>query len=63
MNWTGLGSSSPSWTRIAAISSADGWRPARATAGSPAGRTLKMTNVISVITNSRKPTQISRRAM
>src|SRR4051794_35451536 len=63
MNCTGLDLSSPRFWRICAISSGDGWRPARATAGSPAGRTLKTMNVISVTTNSRKTTQIRRRAM
>src|SRR5690242_18368851 len=63
MNCTGLDLSSPNWWRIDSISCGDGWRPARSTAGSPDGSTLKITNVISVIMNSRKTTQISRRAM
>src|SRR3954462_1653219 len=63
MNCTGLDLSSPSCWRMAAISSGEGWRPARSTAGSPAGSTLKMMNVISVIMNSRKTTQSRRRAM
>src|SRR3954453_1475378 len=63
MNCTGLDLSSPRFWRICAISSGEGWRPARATAGSPAGRTLKTMNVIRVTTNSRKTTQMRRRAM
>ena len=62
MNCTGLGLSSPNWWRIDSISWGDGWRPARSTAGSPDGSTLKITNVISVIMKSRKMTQTSRRA-
>ena len=63
MNWIGSGLSSPNRSRISSIASGEGWRPARATAGSPDGRTLKMMNVISVIMNSRKTIQMSRRAM
>src|SRR3954471_6922477 len=63
MNCTGFDLSSPSCWRIAAISSGEGWRPARRTAGSPAGSTVKITKVISVIMNSRKTTQSSRRPM
>src|SRR4051812_8397279 len=63
MNCTGLDLSSPSCWRIAAISSGDGWRPARSTAGAPDGSTVKITNVISVIMNSRKTTHSRRRPM
>ena len=42
---------------------AEGWRPARRAAGSPAGSTLKITNVTSVITNSRRTTQRRRLTM
>src|SRR3954464_1149945 len=63
MNCTGLGLSSPKLRRICSISSGDGWRPARSSAGSADGSTLKITNVISVIMNRRKTTQTSRRAM
>jgi hypothetical protein len=62
-NWTGSGLSSPNRSRIRAIASGEGWRPARATAGSPDGSTLKTMNVISVIVNSRNTIQIRRRAM
>src|SRR5262245_29712396 len=63
MNCTGLDLSSPKLWRICSTSSGDGWRPARSSAGSADGSTLKMMNVISVIMNSRKTTQTSRRAM
>ncbi len=63
MNCTGLGLSSPNWWRIDATSSGEGWRPARSTAGSPEGSTLKITNVISATMKRRKTTQTSRRAM
>jgi hypothetical protein len=44
-------------------SSGDGARPARATAGSPDGSTLKITNVRQAMTKSRNPAQSSRRAI
>src|SRR3954463_1555395 len=63
MNCTGKGLSSPKLWRICSTSSGDGWRPARSSAGSADGSTLKITNVISVIMNSRKTTQTRRRAI
>ncbi len=40
-----------------------GWRPARSTAGSVAGKTLKTTKTIALTTNSSATIPISRRTM